>query len=219
MIIINICINFNVTEDIVVRATDIGDPLDLKNLTLFQDSTNARGTVNSVSKIQYNEEDYYQLSIDSGYDRDINVTGTRFGKFRPNPKTKLLTGVSAGATCLDVDSTISFPETGKLEVVDIDDNLISIAYTGKSVNQFYNVSGISNTLNDKINVTLDEYSYAYVGIGTDQDIRVKITSTLKDLKLGKNYYYSKNDTINIKSFGVEDETTKGSNWSVNSKSK
>ena len=63
-------------------------------------------------------------------------------------------------TCLDVDSTISFPETGKLEVVDIDDNLISIAYTGKSVNQFYNVSGISNTLNDKINVTLDEYSYA-----------------------------------------------------------
>ena len=210
---------YSVTEDIVVRATDIGDPLDLKNLTLFQDSTNARGTVNSVSKIQYNEEDYYQLSIDSGYDRDINVTGTRFGKFRANPKTKLLTGVSAGATCLDVDSTISFPETGKLEVVDIDDNLISIAYTGKSVNQFYNVSGISNTLNDKINVTLDEYSYAYVGIGTDEDIRVKITSTLKDLKLGKNYYYSKNDTINIKSFGVEDETTKGSNWSVNSKSK
>lgn len=211
--------SYSVTEDIVVRATDIGDPLNLKNLTLFQDSTNARGTVNSVSKIQYNEEDYYQLSIDSGYDRDINVTGTRFGKFKPNPKTKLLTGVSAGATCLDVDSTISFPETGKLEVVDIDNNLISIAYTGKSVNQFYNVSGISNTLNDKVNVTLDDYSYAYVGIGTDEDIRVKITSTLKDLKLGKNYYYNKKDTINIKSFGIEDETTRGSNWLINSKSK
>ena len=76
-------------------------------------------------------------------------------------------------------------------------------YTGKSVNQFYNVSIVSNTLNDKINVTLDEYSYIYVGIGTDQDIRVKITSTLKDLKLGKNYYYSKNDTINIKSFALK----------------
>ena len=51
--------------------------------------------------------------------------------------------------------------------------IISIAYTGKSVNQFYNVFDISNTLNDKINVTLDGYSYAYVGIGTDQDIRVQ----------------------------------------------
>ena len=209
---------YGVTEDIVVKATDIGDPLDLENLTLFQDSTSARGTVNSVSKIQYNE-DYYQLSIDSGYDRDINVTGTRFGRFKSNPKTKLLTGVSVGATYLDVDSTISFPESGKLEVVDVDDNIISIAYTGKSVNQFYNVSGISNTLNDKINVTLDEYSYAYVGIGTDEEIRVKITSTLKDLKLDENYFYNKNDTINIKSFGIEDETTRGSNWSINSKSR
>ena len=210
---------YSVTEDIVVRATDIGDPLDLKNLTLFQDSTNARGTVNSVSKIQYNEEDYYQLSIDSGYDRDINVTGTRFGKFRANPKTKLLTSVGAASTILDVDSTVSFPESGKLEVVDIDDNIISITYSGKTVNQFLNVSGISNTLAEKINVTLDDYSYAYVGIGTDEDIRVKITSTLKDLKLGENYFYHKNDTVNIKSFGVEDETTRGSNWSINSKSR
>jgi len=211
---------YSVTEDIVVRATDIGDPLDLKNLTLFQDSTNARGTVNSVSKIQYNEEDYYQLSIDSGYDRDINVTGTRFGTFRPNPKTKLLTGVSAGSTILDVDSTISFPESGNLEVTDIDGTDVSISYDGKTVNQFLNVSGIPNTLNEKIDVTLDDYSYAYVGIGTDEDIRVKITSTLKDLKLvGKNYYFNKNDTVNIKSFGIEDETIRGSNWSINSKSK
>ena len=209
--------SFSVTEDIVVK-TDIGDPLDLKNLTLFQKSTGARGTVNNVSKIQYSEKDYYQLSIDSGYDRDINVKGTTYGTFIANPKTKLLNTVAVGATIMDVDSTVSFPETGKLDIIDIDGNEVSIAYTGKTVNQFLNVSGVSATLGEKTDVDLDDYAYAYVGINTNQEIRVKITSTLKNLKVAESCFYNKNDTVNIKSFGIEDESTPGSNWLVNVKS-
>ena len=87
--------SYNVTEDIVVKK-DIGDPLDLKNLTLFQTSSGARGTVTNVNQVQYGGGDYYQLSIDSGYERDINTRqGTIFGTFKPNPKTKILEKIGA----------------------------------------------------------------------------------------------------------------------------
>ena len=209
--------SFGVSEDIVVK-TDIGDPLQLRSLTLFQNSTGARGTVNDVSKIQFSGKDYYQLSIDSGYDRDINVKGTTFGTFTANPKTKLLNDVAIGATIMDVDSTVSFPETGKLDILDVDGNEVSIAYTGKTINQFLNVSGVSASLGKKTDVDLDDFAFAYVGINTNQEIRVKITSTLKDLKLGENYFYNKNDTVNIKSFGIEDESTPAADWLINAKS-
>ena len=209
--------SYSVTEDIVVNPI-FGDPFELKNLTLFQESTGARGTVNEVSEILSDDGNYYQLSIDSGYDRDINVKGTTFGKFVPNPKTKLINDVAIGATIIDVDSTVSFPEVGNLEINDIDGNEIAISYSGKTVNQFLNVSGISNTLSDKTDVNNDDYSYAYVGIDTSNQVRVRITSTLKDLKLPTgNYFYNAGDTINIKSFGREDDSIVGSKWLVNSK--
>ena len=118
---------YSVTQDIVVKK-DIGDPLDLQSLTLFQNSSGARGTVTRAAQIQYGGGDYYQLSIDLGYDKDINTDGSLYGKFVPNPITKILTQVAAGATIIDVDSTLSFPETGKLEIVDIDNNVLSMIY-------------------------------------------------------------------------------------------
>ena len=210
--------SFSVTQDIVVKA-DFGDPLDLKNLTLFQKSTNARGTVNEVYEIDYSEDNLYQLSIDSGYDRDIDVRGTTFGKFQPNPKTKLMNDVAIGATILDVDSTVSFPETGNLEIIDVDGNEISIAYTGKTVNQFLNVSGVNAVLSEKTDVYDDDFAFAFVGINTSDEVRVKVTSTLKNLNTEKNYFYNKSDTINIKSFGIEDESLRGSKWMINSKTR
>ena len=211
--------SYNVTEDIVVKK-DIGDPLDLKNLTLFQKSSGARGTVTNVNQVQYGGGDYYQLSIDSGYERDINTRqGTIFGTFQPNPKTKILEKIGAGATIIDVDSTVSFPATGKLRTVDIDGNDVSIAYTGKTLTQFLNVFDVPSTIASKTDLRLDDYSYAYVGIGTDEEIRVQVTSTLKELEIkGKNYFFNKEDTVQIKSFGIEDESTLASRWLVNAKS-
>ena len=57
----------------------------------------------------------------------------------------------------------------------------------------------------------------YVGIGTDEEIRVQVTSTLKELEIkGKNYFFNKEDTVQIKSFGIEDESTHQDGWSMQS---
>ena len=86
-----------------------GDPLELKNRTLFQERTNARGSVSNVQQINYDRGQFYQISIDYGYNRDVDVRGTIFGEFEVSSKTKLLNSVSIGSTIIDVDSTLGSP--------------------------------------------------------------------------------------------------------------
>ena len=210
--------DYSVTQDYVVEQLQ-GDPEDLLNLTLFQPHTNARGTVAKVEKLNYADKNYYQYSIDFGYQRDIDVSGTIFGKFEPNPITQILNQVSVGSTMIDVDSTVAFPETGNMIVSDIDNNLVSIAYTGKTNNQFLNVSGVTNTLADGQEIRMDQYSYGYTGINTSNtEVRVRITSTLTGLDVAENnYYFKKGDEINIQSLGINPDDEKSRNWLFNVK--
>ena len=209
--------DYKVEKDFVVEQV-VGDPLKLKNLTLFQDSTNSRGSVSDVKPINYGDKQYYQISIDSGYARDISVTGSIFGEFKVNPKTKLLNNVSVGSTILDVDSTIGFPDTGNLILKDNVGDIVAVAYTGKSINQFFNVSGVFDTFSSKEDIRLDDYSYAYVGFDTSNQIQVRITSTLKEFKLNQDsYFYNEGDTINIQTLGIERGDERSQNWYSNVK--
>jgi len=119
--------DYRVTQDFVVKAVR-GNPLELKNLTLYQNTTGARGSVSDVEKINYSEGDYYKISVDYGYQRDIDVDGTIYSEFSPNPITKILNDVSINSTTIDVDSTSSFPESGSLAVKDIDNNDLLLSY-------------------------------------------------------------------------------------------
>ena len=210
--------DYKVTQDYVVEKLS-GDPLDLKNLTIFQRRTGARGSVTNVQQIPYADYQFYQISIDSAID-NTSVTGSIFGEFKPNPLTKLLENVSIGASIISVDSTVDFPEFGKLAIVDEDGRELSIAYTGKTSNQFYNCTGIINELEKTVDVKYDDYSYAYVGINTDTEIQVRFTSTLKDfVQDDKTNYFRPLDTIQIKSLGYEAPGKKSNNWLLNVKPK
>jgi len=205
--------NYRVTKDFVVEPID-GDALDLKNRTIYQDSTNSRGTVTNVEKIDYSEGNYYQISVDSGYQRDIDTNGSIYGEFKPNPKTQILNSVSAGSTFIDVDSTIGFPDTGKIISYDADDNEVSISYTGKNDNQFLSVSGVDVTLPETNNIRLDDFSYATVGLGNS--IRVRMTSTLQELRvIGESEFYRKDDTARLQSLGLESNIERSKNWKFN----
>ena len=57
---------------------------------------------------------------------------------------------------------MSFPETGTLEIVDVDNNVILIDYGGKNVNQFLNVDPVTNTLNEKTDVRLNDYAFMHM---------------------------------------------------------
>ena len=211
--------DYKVTKDFVVEKLQ-GDPLQLQNLTIFQKGTNARGSVTNVEQLPYSNFQYYQISIDTGFQRDSDVDGTIFGEFRPNPLTKLLDDVSVGSTVLNVDSTIDFPEFGNIIIDDIDGQEIGIAYSGKTINQFFNVDGVTNTLKKTTDVKLDSYSFANVGVDTTQEVRVRFTSTLKDfVQDDPTFYFKKDDTIEIKSLGYEAPGKKNNNYIFNIKTK
>jgi len=209
--------DYKVTSDYVVETIQ-GDPLQLQNLTIFQKSTGARGSVTNVIPIDYDQGQYYQVSIDAGFDRDIDVQGTIFGEFKVNPKTKLLNTVSAGSTILDVDSTVDFPVKGDLVTTDLDDNIINLSYNGKSSTQLLNVTGVDYQINEKTDIRFDDYSYAYIGINTSNEIRVRVAASLKDFKPnGNTYGYLTGDIAEIQSLGYESSTELAKNWFHNNK--
>lgn len=208
--------DYRITQDYIVEGYR-GNPLDLKNETLYQNSNKARGTVTNVEKINYSEGDFYQIAIDYGWRRDTDVEGTIYGKFQPNPKTKILNAISVGSTVIDVDSTISFPASGQLSVTDVDGDEVILSYNEKTLTQFLGVTTATSAVNAQSDISLNEFSF---GTAPSGNIQVKIVSSLTNLKLNSpTYFFKKDDTINVKSIGLESEQKKSENWSYNVKTK
>ena len=211
--------DYKITKDFIVETIS-GDPEQLVNLTLNQKSTGARGTVTRVVPILHDKGQYHEISIDSGFSRDISVKGTIFNEFDVNPKTKITNEISIGTTTLDVDSTLGFPDTGKLIMLDVDDQPVSLAYTGKTVNQFFDITGINNTFPAGTDARIDDYSYAYVGVNTTDQIQVRIGAALQDIDFKEpNFSYEPGDVIRLQSIGVQSQLEKAVNFIGNIKTK
>ena len=88
----------------------------------------AAGTITDVEQLFRDGIEYFKLSLD--YNPELEIF-----EFSVHPKTKITNPVGTGQTYLDVDSTISFPDSGDLVVFD-NDVEYTIPYTSKSVTQF-----------------------------------------------------------------------------------
>jgi len=212
---------YRVTKDIVVESIS-GNPLNLLNKTLFQDTyskyniQNSYASVTDVEKLFYDQKEYYKLSIDFDYAKDVTFDGSVFGDFSVHPKTKVITTVSAGSSVIDVDSTVGFPESGELVVKYSSATSGIVSYTSKSINQFFGVSNVTSNINSTEDIRLNIYAYGYVGFGTTSRIDVRIGSVLSNLKVeSPTYYYNKNDTATIKSLGITTSSPRVDSWIYN----
>ena len=80
---------FQVTDDLVVESIE-GNPENLINSTLIQDEyigfTAAYAPITKVEKIiSKDAKEYYKLSFDSGYNKDITFDGALYGAFKVHP--------------------------------------------------------------------------------------------------------------------------------------
>jgi len=217
---------FRITKDLVVEAIS-GNPEKLLNSTIFQDENDfifrASGAVTQVERILRGDREFYILSLDSDYNRDINVSsGTIAGAFSIHPKTKNISEASAGNTVLDVDSTIGFPESGQLRV-DLDNTAtIYINYTSKSTTQFFGCSGIVDNIPINSEIKLHSvggkeiYVYGYGGLEREK-IEVRVNGVISNLTIPGNppVQLSPGDRINIKSLGENLTSKKANNWIFN----
>ena len=210
---------YKVTNDLVVENIS-GTIEDIVDLTLFQDEylniSKAYGTISEVETV--NSDDgriFYKLKIDGGYNRDPAFDGAIYGKFSVHPKTRVIGDVPAGTSFIDVDSTVGFPNQGELSVTFNDDTTGVVSYTSKNLTQFLGCSNISLSIEDNSAVGINTYAYAKTSSG--EEIRVKINSILDGLDISDdNFYYSKDDTAQIKTLGYKDDLDYRSNdWVIN----
>ena len=207
--------HYQITRDLVVESIE-GNPEDLLNSTLFQneylDYTYAYAPIAKVEKITSREgKEYYKLSIDANYNKDVRVEGALYGAFKVHPQTKVIGNYQSTSSVIDVDSTVGFPNSGELSVSYADGSIGTISYTSKSLNQFFGCSNITSIIEDA----------SYVGINTfaanfDQSIKVKVTSVLTDIDIvDDTYYLNSGYTSDIKTLGINSEDFISNNWFFN----
>ena len=211
---------FQITKDLVVESIE-GNPENLENSTLIQDEyddyTKAYAPITKVEKIVSKDgKEYYKLSIDANYDRDIRVDGSIYGEFKTHSQTKVIGEYNSNSTSIDVDSTIGFSESGELSVTYNDGSEGVVFYTSKNITQFFGCSNITGIIEDSSSISLNVFAYGNSFINQNEIIKVRITSVLKDLDIvSDTFYLKKGYESKIKTLGVNPKDFISNNWFFN----
>ena len=215
--------DYRVTRDLVVEAIE-GDPLELENSTIFTDDyqfdpniSKAYAPVTKVERVNAGSDgSFYKISLDAGYDRDVNVDGSVYGAFTKQPKTRLIGNVSAGASTLNVDSTVGFSTFGELYVTYDDTTVGVVSYTSKSISQFYGCSNITGNLLDASDVGINTFAYGTSNLDPDEVISVRINSVISALDYPVDTrYYAVGDSAQLRTLGVGKTDFRFRNWFYN----
>jgi hypothetical protein len=208
---------YRITSDLVVEEIE-GNLENLVNTTIYQKNSDdeiiAQGTVSKVEKIRRGSKNYYTLSLDSAYNNDIGANGTVYGNFVIHPKTKTILTTLSGSNTLDVDSTVGFPKTNGNITIDLENGTsLNITYTSKTLNQFFGCEGINQDIPESTEIKINEFAYGNFSTNT---IKFRILGVLSDVNVpGNTIFYSKDDTIKIKTLGIDLKDYKANNWFFN----
>ena len=207
---------YRVTRNFVVESIQ-GNIEELANKTVFQDQygdiQKSFGTVTDIQRILKNGKEYYTLMLDYDFDKDITVSGSIFGELKIHPKTVITDSVSVSSDNIIVDSTIGFPDSGEL-IVDGEFSTIAISYNSKTVNQFLNCNGITESITSGTDIALNTYAYGFDSNGNQ--IRFRITGVIQDIDLPPNTkYYEKGDVAKLLALGYNKNYFQDNNWIFN----
>ena len=169
-----------VRREVVIAdlITETGDPQNLVGQTIFKsDDLETNASVSGVEIFNREGKTYYQLSLFVGYsDRDLIQ-----GIFTVNPNTKVLNNVSAGSSVISVDSTVGFGTTGT-----IISGVNTIEYKSKTINQFFDCTGITNQINTADNIRINSNIFGYENGDLSKKIELRITGVLSKLIVDDN---------------------------------
>ena len=210
---------YRITKDLVVEAIE-GNPTDLINLTLYQDSVYdipaSRGTVSNVEKIIRSNKEYYVISLDFGYGNNVNDTGLALGNFTVHAKTKNIIDIVPSSDTITVDSTLGFPSSGNLTVDLENGTQLLINYTSKSSTQFYGCTGINQNVPKNSELNLDAFAYGYTDVEQTKIAKVRITGVLSNIDLDSpTKYYDRGDLIKIVTIGKQSNDFRANKWLFN----
>jgi len=184
-----------VRREVVVADVISGDPLKLEGQSLFKSNDiTTSASISEVEIIRRKGKTYYKLLLFIGYD---DAFPTITGSFGITGSSKNLEYISAGSSIISVDSTIGFPESGTIYA---NENIIT--YTSKSINQFFNCSGITVGIATASTVRSDEIYYGYEGGDVTKKVELRITGVLSGYQpISANAPAFVGDQIAVKNIG------------------
>jgi len=157
-------------REVVVAEVISGDPTKLVGQTIQQsNNTSLFGSVSAVDSLTRKGVTYYQLSLFVGYDDDSISTGS----FSIPGKTLVVEKTSEGSSVVTVDSTIGFLDQGTIVI-----NGKNITYTGKTINQFYGCSGITEDISPTSSVRSDLIVYGYENGDITKKVELRLTGVI-----------------------------------------
>ena len=185
-----------------------GDPTKIQGQTLYQDATadnrilEANGSIYSISKFSYKEQNFYKINIFSGYSNNLNPKGAISGEFVSTPKTYLVDPTTSGSETIFVNSTIGFESSGTIFI-----NGLEVSYSDKTNNQFLNCSGITEDIPTKTAIYGENYVYSYENGDSNLQVKLRILNVLSDLDETNARYAYNGDEFEIENLGNLKENT------------
>ena len=161
-------------EVVVADLIGDGEPQNLTGQTIFKSTdTSTNASVSEVEIIKREGRNYYKIALFVGFsDRDLIE-----GVFSVPGNTKVLDEAPAGATIINVDSTVGFGTTGTI----ISGTNSNITYTSKSINQFFGCSGINIGIGTAENVRDNETIFGFENGDLSKRVDLRITGVLSEL--------------------------------------
>jgi hypothetical protein len=183
-----------IRREIVIAERISGDPSKLIGQTIKKNNDDT--TSASISEVEIFTKKgipYYKISLFIGYSDISSVEGN----FQITPNTKCLQNVSIGSSIISVDSTIGFPSSG---IIFSGNN--KITYSNKSINQFFDCSGIDEEISLGDELISDEIYYGYEDGDTLKKVELKFLGTLSEFTTSSNTLnLDEGQIISIKNLG------------------
>jgi hypothetical protein len=183
-----------IRREVIVAERISGDPTRLVGQTIKKSTdTITSASVSEVEIFTRKNIQYFKISLFVGYNEFSAVEGN----FTITPNTKCLEDFEIGSSVITVDSTISFPESGTLF-----SGNNQISYTNKSINQFFNCTGIEETISLGDNIRSDEIYYGYEDGDTTKKVELRLTGVLsKFTQISESLKVNEGDEIFVKNLG------------------
>lgn len=194
-----------VRREVAIVELISGEPSKIVGQTLIKTTDeNTTASISSIEPFSRKGKTFYKIEF---YIGNSENSSSVVGNFEITPNTKLIESASVGSSILTVDSTLSFPQSGTLV-----SGTNTISYTGKSINQFFGCSGITDTIPTASNIRSNDTYYSYEDGDTSKKVELILLGVIQDLvEESKDFKVDENDVIRIKSIGDKVKNT-NLNW-------
>ncbi len=194
-----------IRREVAIAEVISGEPSKIVGQTLIKTTDdNTTASISAIEPFSRKGKTFHKIEF---YIGNTENSSSVVGNFEITPNTKLIESVSVGSSILNVDSTLSFSQSGTLV-----SGTNTISYTGKSINQFFGCAGINDTITTASNIRSNDTYFSYEDGDTSKKVELILLGVIQDLvEENEDFKVDENDIIVVKNLGNKIKNS-NSNW-------